>query len=243
MKHDEIDPGVIRRAAAGEEFDLPVGDIRNRARRIRTRRRAAALLAPLALAAVAATGYATMRAADVAPNSVVCHAQPRMGGDQLVVTSNGANPVEVCAGMWQDGEVDPSVTAAPDLLACNDEGGVVRVIPDDGDAACSKLGMQDLPRGYSESARRYIAMRTELVRQFKGAATPGATPADEACLTRDDAVRIVRTTLDREGFEDWSITTRDDGRCWNFLSFDDLGKTIGIHSSGPGMEDRPYSTS
>lgn len=244
MNHDEIDPSVVRDATAGEEFRVPAGEIRNRAHRIRRRRRAAALLAPLALAGVAATGYATMSADDVGPNSVFCHAQARMGGDQLSVTSNAADPVELCAAMWQDGEVDPAVAEAPALLACVDEAGVVRVIPDDGDAACSKLGMHDLPRGYGETARRYLAMRTELVRRFKAAATAGGAAATDACLPRDEALDVVRTTLAREGFREWRAVADEEGSCWNYLSFDDLGKTIGIQgSSKPGIEDKPYSTS
>jgi hypothetical protein len=163
------------------------------------RRKLALVLAPAAALAVAAGGYAIIaHSAQDVVDGIGCYAEASTESDTTVVVADGRDPVKVCAELWEEGVVAEGVHAAPPLVACvPPEGRAIGVFPGE-QSTCEELGMSPLPGGYRKAAKRFSAMREDMVRR-----TQPRAPDD--CLGVEEARAIAREVLDAHGFTGWAI--------------------------------------
>jgi hypothetical protein len=171
------------------------------------------VLVPAAVMLLAAGAYAIMTPdpMDVV-DGIGCAATAELESDLTVVAADGGDPVEVCAGLWEDGVVAAGVHRAPPLVACTtpDSAGVW-VFPGD-EGTCEELGMGPLPGGYERAAARYGPMREELYRRLYALETD--------CLDPNEARTLTREVLDEHGFTAWVIEDPGIGPCVGTVALD-----------------------
>jgi hypothetical protein len=141
------------------------------------------------------------RTAPPAPDEVVngigCYSEPSLEGSVTIVPTDGRSPIAVCAGFWEQGQVDTDVHVAPDLVACvPPTGETVWVFPGSGDL-CRELDLHDLPAEYEQAALAFAEMQDTMIRRFPD---PGPD-----CLSESEARQVAREVLDVHGYQDWAI--------------------------------------
>lgn len=236
----ELDPArmKLRKEALMNEIKDDVGPPNRK-------RRAAAILLPAALLGVAATGYTMLKADEVVSAGIGCYDAPTEEANVTVVSATGESPLVACGELWEQGVVNGTTGSTPTLVACINSGGAVSVFPSDDSEICEGLGLQDLPDGYEREARRFVAMRDELVKEIYEAGTAGSTSARDACLSEEESLNIARRVLAEHRFDDWTaeVATGDyEGReCANFIGFEDREKKVLIIPSfkGDGVDPNP----
>lgn len=193
--------------------------------RRRRRRRVAVAAAVAAAAAAAAVAVSTSRVSD--PTSIGCYDAPTTEASTAVLQSTGASPVAQCRELWEQGQIDATVTSpeqVPDLVACVlDTSGHVGVFPA---SSCDDVhtpgstgvgGPAPDPTGTAATP------------------SPDGTPGDDAtggldapdyhtddrvviealedvrstlletCMSIDEATVVVEETLAEHGLEDWTV--------------------------------------
>lgn len=198
---------------------------------IRRRRRRALFVAVavLLVSAAAATAVVLTRpdAQVVAAAGIACADRVAERPDLAIVVADGRSPVEVCAGLWRNGQiVSGSRGEPPELTACVSETGAVFVFPS-GPAVCDKLGMtRGLPADYSPVAATLAGFRRALASRLE--------PAGGACPPIAEAAAIAEDELHRFGLRGWSVTVDDggSGECASF-GLDAQARTV-VVSRIPG---------
>jgi hypothetical protein len=165
-------------------------------RRHHRRRWVVVALIPAAIIAVAGVRHILVTNPEEVVESIGCFDAPDTKANTTIGNSDGRDPVTVCKELWEQGIVSVGSTSPPPLIACAIGSGAVGVFPGR-EGTCQELGLSDLPPGYEEAAKRFVALREDLVRRF------GAAPG--GCLNESDARGIVQEQLDARGFTRWTI--------------------------------------
>lgn len=161
----------------------------------RRRRVVTALLVPAALLTAGGAYAITHAPASATVEGIVCFEDASGNSGGSVVGADGRQPGEVCAQMWEAGNIVPNVSEAPPLQACTlPKAHYVGVYPSGDPNLCALLGLAPVPVGYEEAAARFSAMRDDLAQHL-----------NSACVDGQEATRIARETLDRHGFDEWNI--------------------------------------
>ena len=206
-------------------------------------RRLAVILLPAALLSIAATSYVVLRSDEAVAAGIGCYDEAHMDANVTIVSTTGEGPEEVCEELWAQGVVKHGTTSVPELVPCLHEGGAVYVFPSGDESICTQFGLQDLPEGYEREAKRFIAMRDDVVRRLYERATAGQATDRDACLDQELAIRIAQEALVEHGFEDWSVEPYpgvEARPCANFVSFDDQTRKVLITPSEPGIDPDPF---
>lgn len=220
-----------------------IGKERSRPTYRKRHRRLAVILLPAALLGIAATSYVVLQSDEAVAAGIGCYDEAHMEGNVTIVSTTGENPREVCGKLWAQGVVKHGTTEVPELVPCLHESGAVYVFPSSDGSICTQFGLQDLPKGYEREAKRFIAMRDDVVRRLYERATAGPATDRDACLDQGVAIRIAREVLVEHGFEDWSVEPYpgvEAKPCANFVSFDDQTKKVLITPSEPGIDPDPF---
>lgn len=214
----------------------------------RRRRRLAAVLVPAALLGIAATGYVLLQPDEVVAAGIGCYDAATEDANVAIVSTTGADPVQVCRELWQRGDIGSSPAEVPVMTACVNSGGAVAVFPTGDEDICTNLGLQDLPEGYRRAARRFVKMRDAVIDEMYEVATAGPATQRNACLSEEQSLEIARGVLAEHGFDDWSaeVATGDyEGReCANLAGFDDKEKKVLIIPSfrDEGIDPDPFGS-
>jgi hypothetical protein len=200
------------------------------------RRRAIAILIPAALLSVAATGYAVWSADDVVASGIGCYSSASTDSNVTILPTESGDPIEACGQVWARGDVTGS-PESPSLTACINHDGGVSVFPMDD--SCAGLGLEPLPEGYREEARRFAQLSDGVHRHLYRAAGAGGTDPKQACLDEPAALDAVRSALDESGFEDWTTEVRTgdygDRHCMNAMYIDYPAEKVWVVPSEPGI--------
>lgn len=145
-------------------------------------------------ASMAAGGYFLTQDEVTHFESVGCFEESTPDGNVAIVNASGADPAEVCAGVWAEGALG-SGGQAPPLVACVLSTGPVGVFPSLGEDTCGRLGLADLPSDYAATAEELAQLENSLAERSLLA----------GCLDRETANTVAREELDQEGYADWSI--------------------------------------
>ncbi|HVF52353.1 MAG TPA: hypothetical protein VNC78_01975 [Actinomycetota bacterium] len=217
-------------------------EIRNERKRPtqRRRRRIAAVLVPAALLSVAATSYAVLNSDEVVASGIGCYGSvSESDSDVAIVSTTGGDPIRVCEDLWARGDIGTSSENVPAMTACINSGGAVAVFPTGDNEVCTHLGLQPLPEGYRDAARRFAKMRDDVYRQLYNAGTAGGVDEKDVCLDEGTSLQTVTSVLEKHRFDDWTaeIAQGDyrDRTCMNVVAFDDKVKTVLIIPAEPGM--------
>lgn len=206
-------------------------------RTARERTRVVAALIPAALLGIAATGYLVVRPDEVVAAGIGCYSATAHDANVTVIPTTGGDPIKACARLWAEGVIDGS-DPNPELSACINSGRAVAVFPTANEKVCARLGMQPLPEGYREAARRFAQMTDAVHRELYRSASSMTGGADVACLDEGTALEAVNRALERHA-PDWSVEFAQgdygDRTCMNAVSFEDADKRILIIPSEPGV--------
>lgn len=200
----------------------------------RGRRRAVvtSLAIPVLLAASAA-GWemAATQTASHVTNGIGCYAAASLHASATVVDATGQDPASICARYWSDGVVSGKPrNHVPALVACvlpNSD--AVGVFPE---TSCSALGLQPLPHGYRQAARRFSALSAALRARF------GAS----RCVYERVAVADVRQVLREHGFSGWRVVGYQpmphsiNGPCATFIAQSRTHTVTVVPRAGQGVE-------
>jgi hypothetical protein len=216
-------PGSLRAALRPRKFQPGRG-----------RRRAVVIsLAIPVLLAASAAGWemAGTQTASHVTDGIGCYAAASLHASTTVVVATGQDPASVCARYWSDGVVSGKPgNHVPALVACVlPDGGAVGVFPD---TSCSALGLQPIPRGYRQAARRFGALTAALRVRF------GAS----RCVYEKVAVADVRQALRRHGFSGWRVVGYQpmphsiNGPCATFIAQTRTHTVTVVPRAGQGVE-------
>lgn len=195
----------------------------------RTRRRLIGLIvAPIAVGALAAAGWALLRTDATNALSLSC-----VSGDvTAVIPHDGTPPIQACTELWRNGAMEPDTTTAPPLIACVDDSSTVAIIEGTNPIACQDADLtvwQDQP-AYEAAGAAITEARTQLHARFDA--------TGNGCATQDDWQTLLSQ---QQGTNDWSITTDNtsaNSRCFDIGTADPTTLTItlipvpGDHSIG-----------
>lgn len=208
------------------------------------RRRSVAVLLPAALLGIAATSYVVLSSDEVVAAGIGCFDEAHLEGNVTIVSTSGESPEEVCGKFWAEGVVRHGTSSAPALMPCVNESGAVYVFPSKDESICTRLGLQALPEGYEREAKRFTAMRDELIRRMYETATAGPATDQDACLTQQQSLEVARAVLSDYEFNEWSAEIHPgdyEGRaCANNVAFDDRAKKVLVIPSDQGIDPDPF---
>jgi len=193
----ELPPAL--RASVLDHIAVPERTGRPWSARRRSRRAAALAFAAVALAA-AATAYAVTRlTADQTAGTVTCFSRPSTEAPfAFTAAATGGDPTAICAAAWRDGNMGVGgISTPPPLVACAGSGGA-DVFPSNDPGLCARLGLDPLPPGYTEAARRVAAVRQELAARIQAS----------RCVAEGRAVRIANSALHSHDLAGWSVRRR-----------------------------------
>lgn len=193
------------------------------------RQRVFAILAPVAVLAVAAGGYAVTRGEEAVASGIGCYAEASLEADASIVEATGDNPVQVCTDLWEQGAVRQGASEPPAMIACAADG-AVHVFPSEDAGTCAQLGLAPLPDDYEAAAARFDELRDDLT-----AALSTASADADGCLSPTEARKLAKDALSRYGFEDWTVVDGGglngsgfdrDRPCANSVAFDGTERTV-----------------
>jgi hypothetical protein len=205
---------------------------------VRGRRAWKLLLAPPALALLAASGWVVLRHDATQAASFACVAD----GVTAVLSNDGTSPIDSCRSIWEAGAMHKGVTTAPPLAACVNDGGAVEVITADGPDTCEAAGM-----GEWAGQPEYEAVGAA-VRAARLSFHDRYNATGNGCVTEQDW----RTALeDQPGTQAWNIKVnqvKPDRHCFAVGLIDPTTRTItvvgfpGDYSIGcdPRTGNRPH---
>jgi hypothetical protein len=181
------------------------------------RRRVLAIVAgPVAIAALAAAGWALTRTDAREALSLACTTD----GVTAVIPADGTPPIDACAQLWSVGAMDPRTSIPPPLVACVDHSGTVTVIEGASEAECDDRGLAawtDQP-AYEAAGRAITAVRVELHERFDETGNGCATASDwQTRLGRHPTTSAWTVTVDATG---------PDGPCLDIAAADPTTRTI-----------------
>lgn len=136
-------------------------------RRTQRRRTFAILAAGLLLAMTVAAGVYVLRPSDQFAG-LGCYSKAARDAAVAVVSTDGRDPVAVCAELWASGEVG-ATTQVPPLTSCvGESGGAIWVLPGGG-GVCERLGLERLTSvAVDPDAPSVPELRDALVARFGG---------------------------------------------------------------------------
>jgi hypothetical protein len=204
-----------------EARDLPSDRLDRRARHLvselalqqaprRRRRRFVLVLAPAALALVAATGFTTYSLLREPTHlmSIGCYETASESANVAIVASDGRSPVETCAELWRAGAIGAPVPRA--LAACVLSTGAIGVFPGSGEGTCAGLGLADVEASTLAELERFSALRRAILAELGEPAT-GSSIGSSKCLGEHEARAVTRRALDAHGYGEWTIVVSGDG--------------------------------
>jgi hypothetical protein len=157
--------------------------VATRARRVRTR--VIVIVVAIALIALLLAAFVFVRreskSLSIAP---VCYATDTLSAPRII--AYGGDPADACAQAWKRGEVGHG--PVPDFDVCVLPSGVKAVFPGESGSVCAQL---DLPE--SSGDNRIPRFIDSVNRQVSA-----------ACLSPDQAERLIRRELARVGLEGWA---------------------------------------
>lgn len=191
------------------------------ARRARRRRRAAVVAAVVAVAAAAFALVVTQRPAD--PVGLACYAAATTDSDRVGLFRTGDNPVDPCRELWEQGEIDPTVTTpeqVPPLVACVLPDGPVGVFPT---GSCADVVTGQAGPAVPLDATSVVDPTDQLgptdvipglpVPDFEAEDARARAALDQIrlamldvdCVTYDQAEAIAEQAFDDHGVDGWTI--------------------------------------
>jgi hypothetical protein len=193
---------ILRTLAQAERDDLApapepealIRDIERTSRRRRRRRRVGIVAALMALFATGGgVAWAIVHRTHAPdPTQISCHQAPTLESNQIALSADGTDPVELCRRAWTS---EPTWGTPPPLVACVGDTDITDVFPGD-DTTCATLGLTPLALGYTPAETAVI--------QFKDHATSQMLAG--GCVSREDAVSIVEADFERFGLTGWTIS-------------------------------------
>lgn len=196
----------------------------------RRRRRLLLALVPAVVAVLAATGFTTyaLTREPTHLESIGCYDRAALDADVAVVDADGRSPDAICEDVWERGGLPGSPKPAK-LAACVLESGAIAVFPSSGASTCEDLGLARLPASYRDEARRFAALRDDIIARV-GEPASGSTRGGPQCLGEDVASAVVRRELEVHGFGDWNVQAAGGdftaARPCSSVSFDWQAKTV-----------------
>lgn len=146
-------------------------------------------------ASVAAGGY-VLRSDEVRSfDGIGCFAEADEDSDVAVIDANGADPVELCRQIWDNGGFGPAAGTPVDLSACVLHSGAVGVFPASGEDACQELGLSELPADFASTSEALAELESALGWRFLQA----------GCVDHADSAVLAREELDERGLLEWQV--------------------------------------
>jgi len=220
--HDPVDFATLPdadSASAQALFEAITATPRPDRSRVHRRRRIIAL-AVLAAMLAAATWVALTR--NITAVDVACYATTDLDGDRVGISPAVAPTVDLCVIPWEEGPLtNPNMARGkvPPLTGCVTTEGVLAVFPTDDPTICESLGLV-APNSSKQPNRLGSIAQTEaeIVDYIAG----------EECVAPGEAEVRVRSILDNNGLEDWTITRQPTrtGRPCTSIAFDTSAKTV-----------------
>jgi hypothetical protein len=210
-----------------EARDLPPGRLARRSRHVvselmraevprRRRRRLVLVLAPAALALVAATGFTTYSLLREPTHlmSIGCYETASESANVAIVDTgagrgfDGRSPVEMCAEAWRRGAMGGPMPRA--LAACVLSTGAIGVFPGAREGTCATLGLADVDAATLAEIERFATLRRAILAELGEPAT-GSSVGSSKCLGERESRAVTRRELDAHGYGEWTIEVAGDG--------------------------------
>jgi hypothetical protein len=171
--------------------------------RERRRRRFVLVLVPAIIVLLGATAFTTFSLTREARHleSVGCYDRADLAANAAIVSANSRSPIAICGEVWQQGALGKPIP--PRLEACVLGSGAIAVFPGPA-GTCGRLGLAPLPASYAAAARRFGALRDEIVAKL-GTPASGAARRGPQCVGEAQAVAFVHKALSRHGYRGWKV--------------------------------------